>query len=82
LQADNAQKTEQITALTARLEAERLAREAQDQRMAEMMRVLAALGQHTGVDVTMSAPAPQLPPPFSSTVSVKVNFFFVTVVQK
>ena len=50
--------------------------------MAEMMRVLAALGQHTGVDVTMSAPAPQLPTPFSSTVSVKVNFFFVTVVQK
>ena len=44
MQADNAQKTEQITALTARLEAERLAREAQDQRMAEMMRVLAALG--------------------------------------
>ena len=38
MQADNAQKTEQITALTARLEAERLAREAQDQRMAEMMR--------------------------------------------
>jgi septal ring factor EnvC (AmiA/AmiB activator) len=82
LQADNAQKTEQITTLTARLEAERLAREAQDQRMAEMMRVLAALGQHTGVDVTMSATAPQLPTPFSSTVSVKVNFFFVTVVQK
>jgi len=80
LQADN-QKTEQITALSARLEAERLAREAQDQRMAEMMRVLAALGQHTGVDVTMSTPAPQLPPPFSSTVSVKVNFF-VTVVHK
>jgi len=50
--------------------------------MVEMMRVLAALRQHTGVDVMMSAPAPQLPPLFSSTVSVKVNFFFVTVVQK
>jgi len=72
---------EQITALTAQLEAERLAREAQDQRMAEMMRVLAALGQHTGVDVTMLAPVSQLPPPFSSPLSVKVNFF-VTVFQE
>ena len=34
--------------------------------------------QHIGVDVTMSAPAPQLPPPlFSSPISVKVNFFVV-----
>ena len=36
---------------------------------------------YTAEDVR-GAPAPQLPTPFSSTVSVKVNFFFVTVVQK
>jgi len=44
LHADNAQKMEQITPLTARLEVECLAREAQDQRMAEMMWVLVPLG--------------------------------------
>ena len=44
-----------------------------------MMRVLEALGQKTGVDVTMSAPAP-LSPLFSSPVSVKVNLLLVTIV--
>ena len=78
VQARNYEQTAQITALTARLEAEQAAREAQEVRMAEMMQIMQALGQKTGVPVQMSAPPLQVPHAFSATpVSVKVHFSLV-----
>ncbi|XP_066351175.1 uncharacterized protein [Miscanthus floridulus] len=67
LEAQNNEKTAQITALTARLEAEQAAREAQEVRIAEMMQIMQALGQKTGVPVQMSAPPPQVPHAFAAT---------------
>ena len=57
--------------LAAQLQSERAAREAQAQRMAEMMQFMQTLGQHTGLAVP---PRLFAPPPTPTAAATPVSF--------
>ena len=64
--------------LTAQLQAQKVAFEAAQKQMAEMMVIIESLGQASGVPVQFSAPPPPPPPtPAASPISMKVHFSLV-----
>ena len=78
MQARLEEEARQRQDLAAQLQSERAAREAQAQRMAEMMQFMQTLGQHTGLAVPPGLLVPP-PPPRSAAaatpVSMKVFYF-------
>jgi hypothetical protein len=61
--------------MAARLEAERAEREAQQQRMADILQYMQSFGAHTGLPVPPGLFAPPLTPPAATPVSMNIYCF-------